>query len=106
MKIARLRFDFPGFGLSDPREGYRAGLRHNAEVLAEFVHQMELRQVTVVLHNLGGLIGLDWARAHPELIRALVVSQTLGWWPRQWLLRATLALMGSQPRGLSTSPLT
>lgn len=88
--------DFPGSGLSDARPGHRPGLARHSEVLAELVRRLDLRDVTLVLHDLGGPVGLDLARARPGLVRALVLTQTFGWWPRQRALRGMLRLMGTR----------
>ncbi len=86
--------DFPGSGLSEARPGYRIGLVTHAEVLADLVRQLDLTDITLVLHDLGGPIGLELARARPDLVRALVITQSFGWWPRQRLLRRMIAMMG------------
>lgn len=88
--------DFPGSGLSDARPGYRPGLARHSAVLAELVRQLGPDEVTLVLHDLGGPVGLDLARQRPALVRALVLTQTFGWWPRQRLLRGMLRLMGGR----------
>jgi pimeloyl-ACP methyl ester carboxylesterase len=89
-----IALDFPGSGLSELQPSYEIGLAGHARVLGEFTRQLHLRDVTLVLHDLGGLIGLDFARSSPDLVRALVLSQTFGWWPRQRLLQGMLGLMG------------
>lgn len=86
--------DFPGSGLSQAGAGYRVGLAGNSRVLAGLVAELGLTEITLVLHDLGGVVGLDYAARRPEEVRALVVAQTFGWWPRQRLLRAMLRLVG------------
>jgi haloalkane dehalogenase len=41
-----------------------------------FHREQELGEVVLVVHDWGGLIGLRWACEHPELIRAMVISNT------------------------------
>lgn len=86
--------DFPGSGLSDSAPGYRVSIGAHAEVLAAFVAHLGLTDLTLVLHDLGAVIGLDFAAGHPEHVRALVITQGFGWWPRQRILRGALRLMG------------
>jgi pimeloyl-ACP methyl ester carboxylesterase len=86
--------DFPGTGLSDAAPGYRARIGGHAEVLAGLVAHLGLREVTLVLHDLGAVVGLDFATRQPGTVRALVVAQGFGWWPRQRTLRGALRLMG------------
>jgi pimeloyl-ACP methyl ester carboxylesterase len=85
--------DFPGSGLTQAPAGYRIGLASNSRLLGGVVDQLGLREVTLVAHDLGGLIGLNWAAHHPERIHGLVVMNGFGW-PPQPVLRALLKLMG------------
>lgn len=86
--------DFPGSGLSEAAPGYRVSIGAHAEVLAAFVTHLGLDELTLVVHDLGAVIGLDVAARRPELVRALVIAQGFGWWPRQRILRGALRLMG------------
>jgi haloalkane dehalogenase len=45
-----------------------------------FHREQELGEVVLVVHDWGGLIGLRWACEHPDLIRAMVISNT-GFFP-------------------------
>ncbi len=38
--------------------------------------QLELGQVALVVHDWGGFVGLAWACEHPDLVSALVISNT------------------------------
>jgi pimeloyl-ACP methyl ester carboxylesterase len=86
--------DFPGSGLTQAPAGYPIGLASNAQLLEELVDQLGLTDVTLVGHDLGGLIGLRWAVRHPDRIRGLALINTFGW-PPPPALRAMLKLMGS-----------
>jgi pimeloyl-ACP methyl ester carboxylesterase len=86
--------DFPGSGLTQAPAGYPIGLESNAQLLEELVDQLGLTDVTLVGHDLGGLIGLRWAVRHPDRIRGLALMNTFGW-PPPPALRAMLKLMGS-----------
>lgn len=68
-----------GFGLSDKPAGisYRPG--DQAWRLAEFLDELRLEDVTLVVHDFGGPIGLAWAIAHPERVRSLVLFNTWMW---------------------------
>ena len=73
-----LAFDFPGFGRSDkPTDpgAYTYGL-HRAALL-EVVRQLDLKNVTLVVQDWGGLVGLPAAALDvPERIARLVVLNT------------------------------
>jgi haloalkane dehalogenase len=71
--IVRLRdrfrcvaLDFPGAGLSAAAEGYRSGLDASSRILEAFVRELDLRELTLVLHDLGGPVGLASAARIPE----------------------------------------
>jgi pimeloyl-ACP methyl ester carboxylesterase len=85
--------DFPGSGLTQAPAGYPVGLASNSRLLAGVVDRLGLTDATLVGHDLGGLIGLNWAARHPDLVRGLVLLNTFGW-PPQPALRAMLKLMG------------
>lgn len=78
--------DHLGFGLSDkPLDGdYRP--QALARNLAAFVERLGLERMTLVVHDFGGPIGLSYATARPERVRALVLFNT---W--MWSLRGTSA---------------
>lgn len=73
--------DLLGFGMSskpDPAV-FPYSPRSQAANLAEFIAALDLRDVTLVIHDWGGPIGLHAAGAEPERIDSLVVLNTWGW---------------------------
>ena len=71
--------DYPGFGLSEARAGYRFTPEEHARVVAEFVEQQDLRGVVLVAQDWGGPIGLWAAEQAPERFAGLVVANTWAW---------------------------
>ncbi|HZA60418.1 MAG TPA: alpha/beta fold hydrolase [Actinomycetota bacterium] len=71
--------DLPGSGLSVPAEGYEPGIEAACSVLERFVLELDLRDVTLVVHDLGGVVALGVAARHPELVRGMTVIETFGW---------------------------
>ena len=69
--------DFIGFGrsdkLTDP-DAYSFDLHYQA--LEEFVNALDLSDVTLVVQDWGGLLGLTFAARHPQRIARLVVMNT------------------------------
>jgi haloalkane dehalogenase len=62
--------DFIGFGKSDhPDIEYR--IFDQIRNIEEFVVQLDLRNISLVIHDWGALVGLDLARRFPERIRAV-----------------------------------
>jgi haloalkane dehalogenase len=66
--------DLPGYGDS-PYAGSGTWTSH-VQAVDDFHREQQLGEVVLVVHDWGGLIGLRWACEHPELIRALVISNT------------------------------
>jgi len=103
--IVRLRvafrcvaLDFPGLGLSDAASGFEPTLAANSRILESFVDRVGLRDLTMLVHDMGGPVGLALAGRRPELFRALVISQAFAWPLRDypWVQRA-LRLVSSGP---------
>jgi haloalkane dehalogenase len=74
-----IALDYPGFGLSLPRRGYRFMPREHAEVVERFVERLDLTDVTLMVQDWGGPIGFAVATKHPERFRAFVVGNTWAW---------------------------
>src|SRR5579884_924685 len=71
--------DFLGFGLSDkPEKADYSPLAHYRR-LEGFMDKLGLTDVTLVVHDSSGPIGLRWAMEHPERIRELVIFNTWMW---------------------------
>jgi haloalkane dehalogenase len=71
--------DLPGFGLSTAAPGYGHLPAEHAQVIAALMRRLELSEVTLVLQDWGGPIGLHAAQAEPDRVRALVIGNTWGW---------------------------
>jgi pimeloyl-ACP methyl ester carboxylesterase len=71
--------DYPGFGLSPSPPGYGFTAREQSRVVEEFVDHLGLRDVTLVMQDWGGPIGLGLAGRRPELIRRVVLGNTWAW---------------------------
>ncbi len=88
--------DFPGSGLS-PSSGEVMTLRDDSHTLERFVDHLGLESFILVVHDLGGGVGLAMATRRPNLITGLVLVNTFAWPPSSLGLRAMLRLMGSRP---------
>lgn len=73
--IVRLRGRFRCVALDVPD----AGPSGSSRILEAFVHTLGLRDVTLVVHDLGGPVALGAARRLDDRIRALVVTESFGW---------------------------
>lgn len=70
--------DHVGCGRSDvPTDAdYRYTLDSRIDDLSRLVDHLGLDEVTLAVHDWGGLIGLGWAVRHPERVRRLVLLNT------------------------------
>lgn len=91
-----LTLDFPGSGLSPPGDR-PVGLEADSRLLEAFVDRLDLGAVTLLLHDLGGPVGVGLAARRPELVRGMVFAQTFSWPPQHGLLRMMLGLVSSRP---------
>jgi len=76
--------DHRGMGKSSvPEDPYSYLLRHHVSNLEELITSLELRDITLVLHDWGGPVGMGFAVRHPGLIKHLVLMNT--WAFAKWL---------------------
>jgi pimeloyl-ACP methyl ester carboxylesterase len=68
--------DLPGFGLSDApdRETFRYTFDHLAEVIGNFVEQIELKKFAIYIFDYGAPVGLRAALRFPDRISALITQ--------------------------------
>ncbi|NUR97263.1 MAG: alpha/beta fold hydrolase [Kribbellaceae bacterium] len=71
--------DYPGFGLSTAPAGYGYTVREHAHVVEAFIEQLDLRDITLMVQDWGGPIGLWVAGQHPDRFKALVIGNTWAW---------------------------
>ncbi|MHA7628555.1 alpha/beta fold hydrolase [Corallococcus sp. M7] len=74
-----IALDYPGFGLSEAPAGFGFTPREESLVVEEFVEQLQLRDVTLVMQDWGGPIGLGFAGRRPELVKRVVLGSTWAW---------------------------
>ncbi len=68
-----------GFGLSDKPENAPYRPEDHAGRLEAFIHQLELRDITLVVHDFGGPIGLSYALKYPGNVKRVVLFNTWMW---------------------------
>lgn len=84
--IKKLKVDFRcvaidhiGFGLSDKPEHYDYSTQNHSKTLQKFIIEEQLQNITLVVHDFGGPIGLNLAIQHHEKIKNLVVFNSWLW---------------------------
>ena len=71
--------DLPGFGLSEPPEGFRFTPLEHALALERFVLELDLTDVTLLTQDWGGPTGFAVAGWHPDRFASFVVGNTWAW---------------------------
>jgi len=67
--------DFPGYGLSDAAPDYLFTPREQSGVLERFVDRLRLHDVTMMVQDWRGPIGLGFGGRRPELVRRLIIAR-------------------------------
>lgn len=90
--------DHLGFGLSDKPPDASYLPQFHAANLARLIEDLNLMDVTLVVHDWGGPIALDWAVAHPDRVRRIVAFNSWFFDVRdQTTLRLFSKIVGSAP---------
>ncbi len=74
-----IAIDHIGFGLSDKPKQYDYSAQNLAQNLAQFIDHMQLKNITLVVHDFGGPIGLSYAVNHPENVAQIILFNTWMW---------------------------
>jgi haloalkane dehalogenase len=88
--------DLPGFGLSEPPEGFRFTPLEHALALERFVVEADLTDVTLMGQDWGGPIGFAVAGWQPQRFGGFVVGNTWAW-PLPGLPARAWSLFASSP---------
>lgn len=68
--------DHIGCGLSTKPQDYEYTLENHIKNTLSLISKLGLKDITLVVHDWGGAIGMGVATAHPELIKKMVVMNT------------------------------
>jgi len=68
--------DHIGCGFSDKPQVYNYTLAQHIDNLEYFIDQLQLANITLVMHDWGGAIGMGYAARHPQNIKRLVIFNT------------------------------
>lgn len=106
-----IALDLPGFGQSDKPLDASYSFRFHSEVLDQFLAALDIDQLGLAVHDLGGPIGLYWAIKNRQRVKRLALLNTLVYPDMSWAVVLFVAicrlpLVGgwiSSPRGLKFS---
>lgn len=74
-----MAIDHIGFGLSDKPKLYDYSTQNQSRSLERFVIEKDLKDITLVVHDFGGPIGLNCAMNHPDRIKRIVILNSWLW---------------------------
>jgi len=99
--------DLPGFGLSDKPTNESYSLRFFEEMLEGQLQQLGVEKTGLVVHDLGGPVGLYWASQRPERVTRLALLNTVVYPEVSLFTKAAfVALATPVSRDLMTLPWT
>lgn len=74
-----IAIDHIGFGLSDKPEHYDYSTQNHSKTLEKFITEKKLDRFTLVVHDFGGPIGLNFAIRYPGKVAGLIVLNSWLW---------------------------
>ena len=84
--------DLPGYGQSDKPMNARFNFDYWDNFISAFLNAVGAREVNLVVHDLGGPIGLVWAVRHKEMLKHLVLLNTMVYPELNWSGKLFVAL--------------
>ena len=81
-------FDMVGFGYSDKRDCFDRSVKIQADIAKEFLDKMNVKTVDLVAHDTGGSVALILAVKYPEIVKRLVLINSVCYdnWPIEPML--------------------
>ncbi len=70
-------FDLPGLGLSDRPERFDYSWSGLADWTAKAIDALGIERCHLVVHDIGGPVGFEWAVRHPDRVLSLTALNTL-----------------------------
>jgi len=93
-----IAIDYPGFGLSQPGADFQFTAAEQVAIVEGFVEQLDLRDVTPMMWDWGGPIGLLAAARAPHRYQSFVIANTWAWpAPAKSRMERFSKVMGSPP---------
>ncbi|WP_258105652.1 alpha/beta fold hydrolase [Marinoscillum sp. MHG1-6] len=74
-----IAIDHLGFGLSEKQEDTLGTPEFHSQNLAEFIQKLDLKNITLVVHDFGGPIGLGAGIQHSDRIKKVILFNTWLW---------------------------
>jgi len=82
-----IALDLPGFGKSDKPLAASYSMNYYVQILSKFINVLSIKSVHLVVHDLGGPIGLLWAVRNQTQLKSLVLLNTLVYSKVSWAVK-------------------
>ena len=78
--------DIPGYGKSpEPPVSFDCSVASQVAFVDELLSALEISEpVLLIVHDIGGVMGIAWAGAHPERLTALLITNTVAFRDFKW----------------------
>ena len=83
--------DLPGYGQSAKPTDVRYDFPFYSRAIDGVLRDLDIDQIGLVVHDLGGPVGLYWAVENPQRVRELVVLNTIAFTELHWAVKAFVA---------------
>jgi len=83
-----IALDLPGFGRSSKPPGASYSFRFYDRAIGGFLDALAIESLDLVVHDLGGPLGLHWASQHPARVRRLGLLNTIVYPELSWAVVA------------------
>ncbi|PCJ30339.1 MAG: alpha/beta hydrolase [Moraxellaceae bacterium] len=104
-KYRIIRFDIPGFGLSDPSApGQSITPEYSVNLLNRFVDALDIKDFHLVGNSLGGFISWNYAAAYPERVNKLILIDPVGYKQKLPFIMKLVSTPGFQRIGRLAAP--
>jgi pimeloyl-ACP methyl ester carboxylesterase len=100
--------DLPGFGRADKPADFPYSVEGYADFLDTLLAELGIDRVHLVLHDFGGLWGLEWAARQPHRVASVVAVNTGAWIDYRWHILARIwrtPVLGEVFQATATRPL-
>jgi len=87
-----IALDLPGFGLSDKDPNASYSFKYHATIIENLLCKLNVEKVHLVVHDLGGPIGLWWAKRHSERVLSYVLLDTIVYDDFSWAVKLFVSM--------------
>ena len=87
-----IAIDLPGFGYSDKDPSASYSFRYHADIIQGLIESLGIKKVHLVVHDLGGPIGLWWASQNENLISSYVLLDTIIYDDFSWAVKLFVSM--------------